>query len=96
MMFLLDLAFAVELIALGFGIVILLWAYRNEGIGIAGAKLFGYIITIAAACTLLCTSYYGVNYWSKGYFASPMVPVLIMKEQMMRIVPMEQRNARKK
>ena len=30
--------------ALGFGIVILLWAYRNEGIGIAGAKLFGYIV----------------------------------------------------
>jgi hypothetical protein len=78
MMFLLDLAFAVELIALGFGISILLWAYRNEGIGIAAAKLFGYIITIAAASVILCTSYYGVSYWVKGYFISPMAPAMQM------------------
>lgn len=46
MMFLLDLAFAVELITLGFGISMLLWAYRREGVGIVVAKIFGFIITI--------------------------------------------------
>ena len=31
MMFLLDLAFATELIALGVGVAFLVWAYDNEG-----------------------------------------------------------------
>lgn len=71
MMFLLDLAFAVELIVLGFGICLLVWAYRNEGAGIVATKVFGYIITIFAILVLLCTSYYGISYWSQGYFTSP-------------------------
>lgn len=73
MMILFDLTFTVELIAIGLGIVMLIWGYRNEGTGVAVAKLFGYIITIAAACALLCTSYYGLAYWNKGFFSSPMV-----------------------
>ena len=84
MMFLLDLAFAVELIALGCGIGMLVWAYRNEGVGIAAAKAFGYIITIAAVFVLLCTSYYGTVYWVKGYFKSPVAPMVMMKKQMMQ------------
>ena len=35
MMFLLDLAFATELIALGVSVGFLIWAYRHEGAGIA-------------------------------------------------------------
>lgn len=81
MMFLLDLAFTIELIALGFGICILVWAYRNEGVGIVAAKLFGYLITIAALSVLLCTSYYGVSYWSKGYFSSPSAPMMKVLQQ---------------
>ena len=81
MMFLLDLAFTMELIALGFGVVMLVWASRNNGAGVACAKIFGYIITIAAASVLLCTSYYGVSYWTKGYFASPMAPMMKMMQE---------------
>lgn len=71
MMFLLDIAFAVELIALGFGISMLVWAARNEGSCISVAKAFGYIIAVGAIFGMLCTSYYGFSYWSKGYFTNP-------------------------
>ena len=84
MMFLLDLAFAMELIALGLGVGFLIWAYRTEGVGVAVAKVFGYIITIAAVSVLLCTSFYGVKYWGEGYFSTPMEPMLRMKQQMMQ------------
>ena len=84
MMFLLDLAFATGLIALGVGVVFLVWAYRNDGAGIALARVFGYIITIAAMFVLLCTTYYGPIYWAQGYFKSPMAPMLMMKQKMMR------------
>ncbi len=44
MMFLLDLAFAAELIALAFGVGFLVWACRNNGSGVGLAKFFGYLI----------------------------------------------------
>ena len=84
MMFLLDLAFAMELIALGLGISMLIWAYRNEGAGVALGKVFGYVISILAVLALLCTSYYGTQYWKEGYFKSPIAPMLMMKQQMMQ------------
>lgn len=87
MMFLLDLAFAIELIALGVGVAFLVWAYRSEGAGIALARVFGYIITISAVFVLLCTTYYGTSYWAQGYFKSPMAPMLMMKQKMMRDNP---------
>ncbi len=71
MMFLLDLAFTVELLAFGLGIAFLIWAYRCQGKGAALAKVAGYIITIAAVLALICTTSYGFCYWSKGYFTSP-------------------------
>lgn len=83
MMFLLDIAFVLGLIALGVGIAFIVWSARNEGAGVAVAKVFGYIITIAAAFALLCTSYYGTLYWAKGYFASPTAPMQMMKQKMM-------------
>lgn len=88
MMFLLDLAFAVELIAIGVGIGFLIWAYRNEGAAVALAKVFGYVIAILAFCALLCTSYYGLSYWAKGYFKLSMAPMLMMNQQMMQQKPM--------
>lgn len=81
MMFLLDFAFATVLIALGIGIAFLIWAYRNDGVGITLGKVFGYIITIAAVISLLCTSYYGITYWVEGYFKSPLAPLTMQKHQ---------------
>ena len=68
MMFLLDLAFSVELLALGLGVVMLVWANRNEGVGVLTAKIFGYIIIISAVSTMICTTYFGLIYWYKGTF----------------------------
>lgn len=95
MMFLLDLAFATELIALGVGVGILVWAFRNDGAGVALAKFFGYVITIAAIFVLLCSSFYGVKYWAKGYFKSPVAPMLIMKNKMMEKHPMMMQHKQK-
>ena len=82
-MFALDLAFAVELIALGLGITFLIWASRNEGKGVTLARFTGFFITLMALFGLLCTSYYGINYWVKGYFKSPSAHMLIMQQKMM-------------
>ena len=53
MMFLFNLALAVQLITLGLGVMMLVWAYRTQGVGIAVARVFGYIITITAAFLLI-------------------------------------------
>ncbi len=80
-MFLFDLAFAVELIALGVGVILLVFAYRNEGAGVSLARLFGYIITIAAILSALCTTYYGICYWKQGYFKSPVSDTMKNKNE---------------
>lgn len=68
-MFLFNLTFCIGLLAMGFGIGILIWAYRNDGVGIVIAKVFGYIITLGAIFSLLCTMYMGFTHCSKrGYF----------------------------
>lgn len=81
MMFLLDLAFAAELIALGIGVALLVFAYRHEGAGVSLARAFGYIITIAAILSALCTTYYGICYWKQGYFKSPVAPMMKNKDE---------------
>ena len=70
MMFLLDLAFAVELIVVSIGAIFLIWAYRNEGKCIFFAKSIGFILIFFALAAILCTSYYGFKYWAEGYFNS--------------------------
>ena len=71
MKFLLDLAFAVELLAVGLGVAFLIWGYRNQGVGIALAKVTGYFITILAVIALLCSCAFGFKYWNDGHFNSP-------------------------
>ena len=83
-MFLLDLAFAAELIALGFGVAMIIWASRTDGVGVAAGKFFGYVIAIAAILVTLCTLYYGTSYWLQGSFTKPMMT----QQQMMQKNPM--------
>ncbi len=47
--------FFVGLIALVFGLGLLMWSYRNEGKCIDVAKVFGYIVTFAALFGLIGT-----------------------------------------
>ena len=82
MVFLFHLAFAMELIALAVGIGLLTWAYRNKGQCIGVARVFGYIITVLAVLVLLCTACCGICYWVKGYFRSPVAPLLMLKREM--------------
>ncbi|OGT54459.1 MAG: hypothetical protein A3F17_07655 [Gammaproteobacteria bacterium RIFCSPHIGHO2_12_FULL_41_15] len=80
MMFLFNLALAVQLITLGLGVMMLVWAYRTQGVGIAVARVFGYIITIAAAFLLICTVFHGMKY-SKGYYRSH-APMMMLHKPM--------------
>ena len=72
MMFLFDLAFAVEVLAFGFGGYFLVWAASHEGAGVAIAKRIGHIVIALAILGMLCTLFYGTMYWTKGYFSTPM------------------------
>lgn len=72
MMFLFDLAFAVEVLALGFGGYFLVWAASHEGAGVALANRMGKIVIVLATLGMLCTLSYGTMYWFKGYFSGPM------------------------
>lgn len=82
MKFLFDLTFSIELIALGVGVAFLIWGYRNEGYTAGLGKVTGYIITILAALCLIWTAIYGLGYWNKGHFISPM-PKVMMETSMM-------------
>ncbi len=72
MLFLADTAFALELIAIGVGFIVLLKAQKDEtgtykGLG----KFLGYFILVLAFFALLCTSYYAVKYWEDGRYQTP-------------------------
>lgn len=77
MMFLLDLAYGVEVLALGMGFAFLVWATQSQGEGQALAKTSGYIIAVLALLGILCTTYYGLSYWFRGHFTEPMSSMLI-------------------
>lgn len=83
MKFLFDLTLSVELIALGVGVAFLIWGYRNEGCTACLGKVTGYIITILAALALIFTSLYGMGYFMKGHFVSPVPKAMMMKKSMM-------------
>lgn len=76
-----DIAIGVLLIALTGGLILLLWAHRHEGPGIGFAKVFGYIITIAAAFFILVTVYHGFMFWNYGHFGNKGNPAAMMNLQ---------------
>lgn len=82
MIFIFLFAFTAALMALGVGIIFIIWSIRREGAGIKPARFFGYFISILAALALLFTAIYGICYWSQGYFKSPIAPMMMMKKQM--------------
>ncbi len=75
MIFLLDIAVASLLIAFGFGIALVVWANRNQGVGIGLTKVGGYIIMLSAILGLLCSLYYGFKYWGEDLYKVPGMPV---------------------
>jgi len=70
-----NLTFAVELIALSFGVAHLIWGFRNKGTTGAGlAKIFGYFITIVAVLLLICTL------WHSSMFSMHVTSVQYMSK----------------
>ena len=93
MMFLLDAAFAIELIALAFGTGLLIWSMRNQGEGVVLGRFIGYLVFILSVFVLLCTSFYGFIYWAQGKFDSPMNTSMPMsmpmnQEMMQQMMPL--------
>jgi len=66
--------FFTGLIALTFGVGLLLWGYRNTGKCVGVARVFGYIVTIGAVLGLMCAVSKGFMYgkYHKGF--KPMPP----------------------
>lgn len=67
MIFLLDSAFSLELIAFASGVALWLWAGRAEA-GRALGKVAGLFVMVAALLTMACTLYYGWSYRQAGHF----------------------------
>lgn len=79
-MFLFHAVYALGFIALAMGIFLIVWSSRNEGKGVKLAKTFGYIISIFIVFSTICTSYYAISYWSKGYYSKPPVTIGMMQD----------------
>ena len=72
-----HISYALELLALGLGIGLLIWAMREKGNGVTLGKIFGYIISIFSILLILCTLWSNVVIWR-------------MHQQMMRTMQMQQ------
>ncbi|NGX63100.1 MAG: hypothetical protein KR126chlam6_00507 [Candidatus Anoxychlamydiales bacterium] len=71
MVFLVDIAFAIELIALVLGGT-LLYFLKAHKVQFAFGKVIAYFVIVVALITMLCSSYYGTKYWVQGYYETPM------------------------
>lgn len=70
-MFLFHAAYSLGMIALTTGTALYIWSARNSGAGVGLAKLIGILVIIFSIGSTLCTVYYGIKYWSQGYFENP-------------------------
>lgn len=73
MMFMFHSAEMLGLIAIALGIMLVVWALRNEGNSTGLSKVFGWLIVIIGILGELCSSYYAIKYWYAGYFQMPMM-----------------------
>lgn len=71
LMFHLHAVFSLELIALAFGAVILVWSKMHEIVDDIFPKIIGYCIIIFSILNILCTGYYAAKYWIDGSFDKP-------------------------
>lgn len=86
MIFLFDLAFAMALIALSLGLVMLIWGRRNSGPGVRTAKFFGFVIALAALFAVFCSAYHGAMAMARMHAMEQMMqngPMPMARQQMM-------------
>ncbi len=77
MMFLVDIAFVLEVAVFGFGLYLFHLAKKEDS---KYLKNTGWFIIILVGLIGLCTTYYGVTYWNKGYFQHPNRRSMMMNE----------------
>jgi hypothetical protein len=70
------MAFGILLIALVAGMALFFKAKKYDS---AFGKFLGILIILFAVLHLVCTSYYGMSYWKKGYFEMPMAAKMQQK-----------------
>jgi len=71
MMFFLDGAFAIELIALVLGGTLLYRIKTNAKIKCGFCHFIAWFVIILAFLSMICTTVYGLKYWADGYFNKP-------------------------
>ncbi len=73
MIFEYHIAFALQLLALASGIVILSFARRPNQAKDSLLTIGGIVIIIATLLAMACNIYYATRYWEDGYFKNPQV-----------------------
>ncbi|AOU04111.1 TPA: hypothetical protein ACGG3U_001263 [Legionella pneumophila] len=86
--FLFHVAQMLSLIAIAFGIILVVWASHNEGRGIPLAKVFGWLIVLFAILGMICSAYYATVYWHKGYIQTPAGMSMLIQHQ----IPMQKQS----
>jgi branched-subunit amino acid permease len=83
MIFILDIAVAMELFALAVGALLLVYSERGTSSNIG--KWVAYFVMVATALGLACTVYYGLKYRGQGAFdkPSPMACPMMQGKMMM-------------
>lgn len=69
-MFVMHILFslALQLIALGFGALLMLYTDIHPEVKAYGCKIIAYIILLGALGSIVLTGYYTTVYWRNGYF----------------------------
>jgi hypothetical protein len=71
MMFLSHIAYALESIALAFGVCLWACVFSVEERCVSWVKKVGKLIVILSVLAMVCTSYYTMKYWLQGSFETP-------------------------
>jgi len=71
MIFLADIAFALELAALVLGTALLIFISKEECSCKKFGKVIAYFVIVTSVLAILCTSFYSIRYWEEGSFDNP-------------------------
>lgn len=71
MVFQMDAAFALELIALVLGTALCVWVSGKEVCCKGFAKIVGNAVVLLALISMVCTTYYSFRYWKDGAYDAP-------------------------
>jgi hypothetical protein len=83
MMFMLNTSLSLQIIALVAAAFLFSWGLHKKGEGTSVAKFFGFITTVIALFSLVCSLYFAAKIWQEGR---------MMREGMHPLPPHEMQN----